>query len=121
MTTRTERDPLGERAVPADAYYGIQTARALENFPISGLLDQNGSVDEKGGRTKPADRKVLERARRLNAVVGVSRNRPFAERVAFYASGHGDLQGASFPNHGRPSGTYPPFVLFQRIQTSKLY
>jgi aspartate ammonia-lyase len=37
MTTRTERDPLGERAVPADAYYGIQTARALENFPISGL------------------------------------------------------------------------------------
>jgi aspartate ammonia-lyase len=37
MTTRTERDPLGERAVPADAYYGIQTARALENFPISGI------------------------------------------------------------------------------------
>ncbi|HXH24165.1 MAG TPA: lyase family protein, partial [Vicinamibacterales bacterium] len=35
--TRIERDPLGERAVPADAYYGIQTARALENFPISGL------------------------------------------------------------------------------------
>ena len=31
------RDPLGERAVPADAYYGIQTARAIENFPISGL------------------------------------------------------------------------------------
>jgi aspartate ammonia-lyase len=37
MTTRTERDPLGSKAVPADAYYGIQTARALENFPISGL------------------------------------------------------------------------------------
>ena len=35
--TRTERDPLGEFAVPADAYYGIQTARALDNFPISGL------------------------------------------------------------------------------------
>jgi aspartate ammonia-lyase len=34
---RIERDPLGERAVPSDAYYGIQTARALENFPISGL------------------------------------------------------------------------------------
>ena len=34
---RTERDPLGERQVPADAYYGIQTLRALENFPISGL------------------------------------------------------------------------------------
>ena len=37
MQTRIERDPIGEYAVPADAYYGIQTARALENFPISGL------------------------------------------------------------------------------------
>jgi aspartate ammonia-lyase len=37
MLFRTERDPLGEHPVPADAYYGIQTARALENFPISGL------------------------------------------------------------------------------------
>jgi aspartate ammonia-lyase len=37
MSTRIERDPLGEKAVPADAYYGIQTARAVENFPISGL------------------------------------------------------------------------------------
>jgi aspartate ammonia-lyase len=37
MTTRLERDPLGELPVPADAYYGIQTARASENFPISGL------------------------------------------------------------------------------------
>ena len=37
MSTRIERDPLGEHAVPADAYYGIQTVRAAENFPISGL------------------------------------------------------------------------------------
>jgi len=37
MKYRTERDPLGELQVPADAYYGIQTARALRNFPISGL------------------------------------------------------------------------------------
>jgi aspartate ammonia-lyase len=35
--TRIERDPLGEKAVPADALYGIQTLRAAENFPISGL------------------------------------------------------------------------------------
>jgi aspartate ammonia-lyase len=34
---RTERDPLGELNVPEDAYYGVQTARAVENFPISGL------------------------------------------------------------------------------------
>jgi aspartate ammonia-lyase len=36
-TTRIERDPLGEKAVPASALYGIQTLRAAENFPISGL------------------------------------------------------------------------------------
>jgi aspartate ammonia-lyase len=34
---RIERDPLGEREVPDHAYYGIQTQRAADNFPISGL------------------------------------------------------------------------------------
>ena len=37
MQFRTERDPLGELDVPADAYYGIQTARAVANFRISDL------------------------------------------------------------------------------------
>jgi aspartate ammonia-lyase len=37
MTTRVERDPLGELQVPAGAYYGVQTQRAVQNFPISGL------------------------------------------------------------------------------------
>jgi len=36
-STRVERDLLGELSVPADAYYGVQTARALENFQISGV------------------------------------------------------------------------------------
>jgi aspartate ammonia-lyase len=35
--TRLERDLLGEKAVPASAFYGVQTARALENFQISGV------------------------------------------------------------------------------------
>ncbi len=35
--TRLERDLLGEKQIPAEAYYGVQTARALENFPISGV------------------------------------------------------------------------------------
>ena len=34
---RIERDPLGELRVPAGAYYGVQTRRAIENFAISGL------------------------------------------------------------------------------------
>ena len=37
MATRIERDSLGEVRVPADAYYGAQTERASQNFPISGL------------------------------------------------------------------------------------
>jgi fumarate hydratase class II len=36
-TTRIERDSLGELHVPADAYYGVQTMRAAQNFPISDL------------------------------------------------------------------------------------
>ena len=35
LTTRTETDSLGSLEIPVDAYWGIHTARALENFPIS--------------------------------------------------------------------------------------
>ena len=35
--TRTEKDPLGPLPVPSDALYGVQTVRAVQNFPISGL------------------------------------------------------------------------------------
>ena len=35
--TRMEHDLLGEKAVPADVYYGIQTLRALENYDITGI------------------------------------------------------------------------------------
>lgn len=34
---RIERDSMGERQIPSSAYYGIQTLRATENFPISGI------------------------------------------------------------------------------------
>ncbi|WP_223252068.1 aspartate ammonia-lyase [Paracoccus mutanolyticus] len=36
MKTRIEHDLLGDREVPADAYWGVHTLRAVENFPISG-------------------------------------------------------------------------------------
>ena len=35
--TRTEKDLLGEKQIPNSAYYGVQTARALENFQVSGI------------------------------------------------------------------------------------
>ena len=37
MATRVEQDSLGTKRIPTHAYYGIQTQRAIENFPISGL------------------------------------------------------------------------------------
>ena len=40
--TRIERDSLGELAVPADALWGAQTQRAVENFPISGWCMPRG-------------------------------------------------------------------------------
>src|ERR1700759_5174581 len=36
MSTRREHDLLGDRDVPAEAYYGVHTLRAVENFPITG-------------------------------------------------------------------------------------
>ncbi len=43
--TRSEKDPLGSKAVPADALFGVQTVRAMENFPISGLRPLPPFVD----------------------------------------------------------------------------
>jgi aspartate ammonia-lyase len=37
VAPRIEKDLLGEKEVPGDVYYGIQTERALENFQISGI------------------------------------------------------------------------------------
>ena len=37
MKSRIEIDSLGEKNIPIDAYYGIQTLRAVENFPVSGI------------------------------------------------------------------------------------
>jgi len=42
--TRTERDSMGPMEVPADAYYGASTQRAVLNFPISGLRFNRGFI-----------------------------------------------------------------------------
>ncbi|NEP54647.1 MAG: aspartate ammonia-lyase, partial [Moorea sp. SIO3C2] len=43
--TRIEKDSMGEKEIPSSAYYGIQTLRAVENFPISGLKPLPTYVD----------------------------------------------------------------------------
>lgn len=65
-TTRTERDPLGDVEVPIDALYGAQTARAVQNFPISGLKPDPALVDAVV-RIKRAAASVHKRSGRLDA------------------------------------------------------
>ena len=54
---RSEHDSVGERSVPKDVYYGVQSLRAAENFPITGLAvhpEQINSIAEikKAGSTR---------------------------------------------------------------------
>jgi aspartate ammonia-lyase len=48
VTKRIEKDFLGERELPADVYYGIQTLRATENFPITGLTIHSSLIKAMG-------------------------------------------------------------------------
>ena len=61
--TRVERDTLGEVKVPVNALWGAQTARAVENFPISGLREPRALVD--------ATIRVKLAAARVNARLGL--------------------------------------------------
>lgn len=72
MRTRLERDPLGELRVPADVYYGVQTQRALENFPISGLTAPAPLVT--------ATVLIKRAAARANAALG-RLDRPIADAI----------------------------------------
>ena len=76
MKMRTEKDSLGERQVPADAYYGIQTVRAVENYPISGyrahpqLIRAMGMI-KKAAAMANRDLKLVE-AKRAAAIIQAS-------------------------------------------------
>jgi aspartate ammonia-lyase len=59
---RIERDSLGERELPGDVYYGIQTARAVENFPVSGWKPYPAFVT--------ATVQIKKAAARVNASLG---------------------------------------------------
>ncbi len=60
---RIEHDSMGEMAVPADALYGAQTARAVENFPVSGLRFPRPFLRALG--------MIKERAARVNLELGL--------------------------------------------------
>ena len=71
MEFRTERDSLGEVRVPVTAYYGAQTARALENYPISGMQVHPAMI-ENYVLLKKAAAEVLQELGSLNAERGVA-------------------------------------------------
>lgn len=76
MPTRMEKDSLGQREVPGEAYYGIQTQRAIENYPISGLHAHPALIQAMGMIKKAAalaNRELnLVDAKRANAIVKAS-------------------------------------------------
>ena len=41
MKMRMEKDSIGKKEIPDDSYYGIQTLRAIENFPVSGRSERS--------------------------------------------------------------------------------
>ena len=61
--TRVERDSMGEFEVPADAYYGATTMRAVENFPISGVRLPRGFIRALG--------LIKQQAAAVNAELGL--------------------------------------------------
>ncbi len=63
MKTRTEKDSMGSVEVPAEALYGAQTARARENFDVSGLLMPRPFLRALG--------MIKERAARVNMELGL--------------------------------------------------
>ena len=72
VPSRLEHDLLGDREVPADAYYGVHTLRAVENFPITGTVDRDlpgphrrAGLHQGGrGARQPRTRAARRRARR---------------------------------------------------------
>src|SRR5215471_8843143 len=75
--TRTEKDSLGTKEIPAQVYYGIQTCRAVENYPISGmrahstLIRAFGMVNEAAAE---ANRELgLVDAKIANAIIEAAR------------------------------------------------
>jgi fumarate hydratase class II len=48
MGTRVEKDALGQVEVPENAYFGAQTQRAFENFPVSGRVSRDLSLKPSG-------------------------------------------------------------------------
>ena len=65
--TRTEKDSLGTKEIPANVYYGIQTVRAMENFPISGMRAHPTLIHAMGMIKQAAAEAKDRKSTRLNS------------------------------------------------------
>ena len=89
QATRTEHDLLGDKQIPADAYYGVQTARALENFQISGtLINQYPGFVEAWAMVKLA-------AARANTQVGAMK----PDRLAAIEKAYAAIMAGKYHEH----------------------
>jgi len=84
---RTERDSLGEMQVPADAYWGAQTQRALANFPISGI-----SFGRRFVRALGVVKKAAARANKDLGLVEADKTEPIIEAADEVIAGEHDDQ-----------------------------
>ncbi len=70
---RLEKDLLGPKEVPADAYYGVEAARALENFQISGVkINQYPGFVEAWAIVKLAARANVVGERSSSSLIGIT-------------------------------------------------
>ena len=86
---RIEHDLLGEREIPADAYYGIHTLRALENFPISGTPI----------KAYPELMKALASVKKASALANYEFGLLDAQRKDAIVSACEDLENGEFHTH----------------------
>jgi aspartate ammonia-lyase len=82
---RTEKDSLGSREVPDDAYWGIQTLRARENFPVSGLTESRHLI-----RAYAQLKLACVRANVANAGLDERRGKALVQAAEEMASGRFD-------------------------------
>ena len=85
--TRQERDSLGTFTVPADALYGVQTARAVDNFPISGL------------RTLPALVEALVSIKKAAALANRDLDRLSADKAGAIVAAADEILGGKHRDH----------------------
>src|SRR3954465_10792414 len=108
MDYRVERDTMGEMRVPADALYGAQTARAVENFPISGRRFPRSFIRALG-LIKSAAAKVNGRPEIVRAAEEVAEGRHDAHFVVdVFQTGSGTSTNMNANEViGRLSGAHP--------------